>query len=58
VNFGSFSGTFTLPPLEKIIGGPITFGGRPASGEIQVPTYILAGGSSQLGSSKQRMFET
>ena len=57
VNFGSFSSFFTLPPMEKIIGDPITFGGKPANSEIQVNTYILAGGSSQLGASKQLMVE-
>jgi sarcosine reductase len=57
VNVGSFNYIFTLPPMEKVIGGPITFGGKPANEEIQVFSYVLVGGSSQLGASRQIMYE-
>ena len=57
VNVGSFSGIFTLPPMEKVIGGSVTFGGRPADGEIEITSSTICGGSSQLGASRQIMYE-
>ena len=57
VNVGSFSGKFTLPPVEKVIGGPVTFSGRPAEGEIELMNSLVCGGSSQLGASRQAMYE-
>lgn len=58
VNVGSFSGSFSLPAVEKLIGGPMTLRGRPVDeGETEIMTTGLCGGSSQLGASKQIMYE-
>lgn len=57
VNVGGFSEMFTLPPVEKVIGGPVAFAGRPADGEIELMSHLVCGGSSQLGGSRQAMYE-
>ena len=55
VNVGAFSRPITLPPVERVIGGPVTFSSnKPADGEIVLPTTnLLCGAVSQIGASKQ-----
>ncbi len=53
VNVGMFSGSITLPPMERVVGSPVTFSnGNPAEGEIEVMTHLVNGALSQLGASK------
>ena len=53
VNVGSYDRLIILPAVEKVIGGPVTFGGnRPAEGEIEVPVYLLSGAMNQIGASR------
>lgn len=44
-----------LPPVEKVIGGPMSYSGKPAEGEIKVTE--LNGTNSQIGASKFTMRE-
>ena len=59
VNVGAFTGSneVTLPPVERVLGGPATFDGKPAEAEIEVPNNLLAGSISQLGASRLMMRE-
>jgi glycine reductase len=51
VNIGTFNELLHLPPMERVIGGPMTFpiGNRPAEGEIIIP---INNEVSQIGASK------
>lgn len=54
VNVGGFSTVTTLPPVKRVIGGPVTFSNNtPAEGEIVVSTNVINGALSQIGGSKQ-----
>ena len=58
VNVGSYDKLITMPAVERVIGGPLTFPGDiPAEGEIEVPVYLVTGGMSQIGASKPRVRE-
>ena len=58
VNVGRFDEKFRLPAVEKVIGGPMIFRGVPTDdGEIEIISFGLCGGSSQLGASKHIMYE-
>ena len=58
VNVGDFSGATTLPPMERVVGGPVTFrNGNPAEGEIEVINHLINGAMSQLGASRWMMRE-
>jgi len=55
VNVGAFARPLTLPPVARVIGGPVTFSNnKPAEEEIVLPTtHSLCGAVSQLGASRQ-----
>lgn len=59
VNVGAFTGSnaVTLPSVERVLGGPATFGGKPAEAEIEVPSNLLTGSISQVGASRLVMRE-
>ena len=50
VNAGDFGRSITLPPMEKVIGGPV-------EEEIKVATYPIDGASNTIGASRARIFE-
>jgi glycine reductase len=52
VNIGSYGAPVTLPPMERVIGGPVTFPGNiPADGALRVQAMNLGGAMSQIGGS-------
>jgi len=55
VNVGGFSRSITLPPVKRVIGGPVTFSlGEPAEAEITLVTaHNLCGAVSQIGGSRE-----
>lgn len=53
VNVGGFCRTFTLPPVERVVGGPLILdGNRPAEGEVKLMANRLGGPVSQIGALK------
>jgi sarcosine reductase len=53
VNVGSWGRGIALPPVERVIGGPVTFAGnKPAEGELEVDTNFLCGVISQIGATR------
>jgi glycine reductase len=50
VNAGDFGRSITLPPMEKVIGGP-------AKEKIKVANYPVDGASNTIGASRVRIFE-
>ena len=58
VNVGSFDMLITLPAMERVIGGPMTFpGNRPADGEINVLPYVIGGAVNVVGAARLMMRE-
>lgn len=50
VSVAPIGGSITLPPMERVIGGPV-------EGEIRATTYSIAGASNTIGASRVRMRE-
>lgn len=50
VSVGAFCETLVLPPVDRVIGGPVVFGGdMPAEGELKLMANRLGGPLNQLG---------
>jgi glycine reductase len=52
VNVGSWTRELKLPPMPKVIGGPLNFKGKPAGEDIEVRITSLIGALNQVGASK------
>jgi len=61
VNVGSMDNLIALPPVERVIGGPVTFSfsgsSEPAEGEIQIIPWVISGAVSHVGASRLMMRE-
>jgi len=61
VNVGSMDSLITLPPMEKVVGGPVTFrfsgSSESAEGEINIIPWVLCGAVSHIGASRLMMRE-